>query len=756
MMGMVKISRGSGFRGALDYALGKGQLIGGNMSGINARELATEFKAVRELRPDIAKPVWHEALRLPIHEKLSISRWHSLADDFMRRLGFDDLHPRAYVLHDDAEGQHIHIVASRIALNKKIFLGQNENLKATTAMRELEREYGLTVYTPDPDKPRRKSMTRGEKGLAERTHQIPLKIRIQAIIDQAVVGRPPFSLFKSRLEKAGVTCLPSGKTGEPQGVSFALDGMAFKGSDLGKSYAWKGLTSRIEYDPDRDQRMLDELRQSRAEEQVIGEIKPGPSTNPPSKTKKRTLDLAFEESNGTWRWRRGGRVAFVDHGNRISVLSQNETAIKASLQLARQKWGHEVAVSGHEDYRRHAWLIGSLMGLNVKGYEPNLKDLTDYKRLQVQRKVEYDRKISADANGSRGRGKDSDHRGISQVGGTDGRRSESYSGTDTSSDGTSQGSESAVRQQFGQTGDLQTARADYSRSPHLANVSGVRPDRSDIRNVRVAAQSISDIAAAIIDQPTDGSERRNTANDHQEQLQPDHTAKINAWKRQSQALGAEKYRITLKPRAENAWNGRKLFDQNYGNPGAIRARVAAGVLEKFWTRDEITAEIAKLRAKSAQGYDIYITPMDDSKHFIVVDDMTPEKEKSLLNAGIKPAIIQKTSEGSKQAIIIIDRMPGKEEQKWANQLDMMLNKKFGDEKISGVIYPFRMAGSSHKNAEKENCLTIIEMAIHRKCELLSAFMNKIRNDHRYTKRDADQLIIEQPMKDMTDQERHRL
>jgi hypothetical protein len=47
------IVKGRGFRGALDYALGKdgAERIGGTMAGRTPRELAAEFRALRELRP---------------------------------------------------------------------------------------------------------------------------------------------------------------------------------------------------------------------------------------------------------------------------------------------------------------------------------------------------------------------------------------------------------------------------------------------------------------------------------------------------------------------------------------------------------------------------------------------------------------------------------------------------------------------------------------------------------------------------------
>ena len=102
------------------------------MIGSNAGELIAEFNATKALRPDVAKPVWHNSLRLPKNEALTDAQWSEIADDYMSRMGFSETHLRCYVLHDDAAGQHIHIIASRIDLsNRSLYLGKNENLIST-------------------------------------------------------------------------------------------------------------------------------------------------------------------------------------------------------------------------------------------------------------------------------------------------------------------------------------------------------------------------------------------------------------------------------------------------------------------------------------------------------------------------------------------------------------------------------------------------------------------------------------------------
>ncbi|WP_123101423.1 relaxase/mobilization nuclease domain-containing protein [Acidithiobacillus sulfuriphilus] len=162
MEGMQKIRRGTGFRGVLNYVFGRdadhkkfpGVLIGGNMSGTGPRALSREFGITRKLRPDIGKPVWHNSLRLPKGERITQEQWVAIADAYMEKMGFGTLHPRCYVLHDDFEGQHVHIVASRVALDGKVYLGKNENLASTRHIHSLEYEFGLTItkgpeYTPD-------------------------------------------------------------------------------------------------------------------------------------------------------------------------------------------------------------------------------------------------------------------------------------------------------------------------------------------------------------------------------------------------------------------------------------------------------------------------------------------------------------------------------------------------------------------------------------------------------------------------------
>ncbi|CDL62397.1 TPA: relaxase/mobilization nuclease domain-containing protein [Klebsiella pneumoniae] len=261
MKGMQKIKRGKQFTGVVLYSLKSGShhkitsyVIGGNMTGSTAAELISEFKSTQLLRPDVAKPVWHNSLRLPKGESLSTRQWAAFADDYMTRMGFTDTHLRCYILHDDADGQHIHIIASRINMvGGKLYLGKNENLVSTRIISELERIHGLTETTPaTSSRPQAKRKpSRNELMMAERTATPCPKSQLQALIDNALTRRPDLLTFVRLLGQEGVSCKPNiATTGKMNGFSFQYQGIAFKASQLGKKYGWSSLQALVDFTPE--------------------------------------------------------------------------------------------------------------------------------------------------------------------------------------------------------------------------------------------------------------------------------------------------------------------------------------------------------------------------------------------------------------------------------------------------------------------------------------------------------------------------
>lgn len=185
----------------------------------------------------------------------------------------------------------------------------------------------------------------------------------------------------------------------------------------------------------------------------------------------------------------------------------------------------------------------------------------------------------------------------------------------------------------------------------------------------------------------------------------DVAAKLDAWRRQQDALNAPAYRITMTDRVLTGG-----IDRTH-NIGKLRD----GSGEVVYTAEQVAQMIPKLRASNARGFDVYITPMDKAHHYIVIDDMTAQTLEQMKADGYAPCLVQQSSAGNLQAIVKVPRADRKDEQQIANKLVVDLNKRYGDPKFSGVIHPFRMAGFSNKKPGRNNAFTRVVAAARTIC-----------------------------------------
>ncbi|EAN6187820.1 relaxase/mobilization nuclease domain-containing protein [Salmonella enterica] len=300
MKGMQKIKRGKTFNGLISYLLKPAShhksdpyVVGGNVIESFAETLSAEFNATKLLRSDVSKPVWHNSLRLPAGESLPIQQWKLLADDYMKRMGFSETHLRAYVLHDDKDGQHLHIVASRInATSGKLYLGKNENLISTRIIQDLEKDYQLTrtkgtdALKPSTSPAKRKE-SRSEAMMEKRTGELCPKTIIQNALEVFLADKPSTTEFVHQLAAQNIRAIPNiASTGRMNGFSFEYNGIAFKASKLGKGYSWSALQSRIDYQQERDNAFLFKLKSSIRETSVSATHDTAITTDAPETTKE--------------------------------------------------------------------------------------------------------------------------------------------------------------------------------------------------------------------------------------------------------------------------------------------------------------------------------------------------------------------------------------------------------------------------------------------------------------------------------------
>lgn len=242
-----KIIRGKGFRGLMDYALGKdgAEVIGGTVAGTSPPEYAAEFGILRRLRPDVAKPVWHASLSLPPGERMEREDWNMLCHAFLIRMDFDPAGTQwVAVRHRDATHDHVHIIVNRIQSDGSLWYGQREVYHAIEATQEMEKTFHLT---------RTKGLERGEgpretwqeKRMEERTGEPSIKKRLAGeiadILRSGCVGK---RAFESACAERGIEVRANiAKTGKMSGYSFSYQGHAFPGSKIGAG--WKRLSGAI-------------------------------------------------------------------------------------------------------------------------------------------------------------------------------------------------------------------------------------------------------------------------------------------------------------------------------------------------------------------------------------------------------------------------------------------------------------------------------------------------------------------------------
>ena len=252
---IAKAVKGKGFRGALEYDLTKeqGRVIDKNMAGENPRELAAEFGEIRKLRPNLGKAVLHVSLSAAPGEKLTDEQWSEIGKRYMDGMG---LEKNQFVItrHTDTEHEHIHILANRIRFDGSVTSDSQDYKRQETIMRELERDYGLQRVAPSSEA-ERKAPTKGEIEGAIRTGQPSARQQLQQLADAAAKDCGSFTAYQERLEAAGVELVPVVQLegAKLSGLSYRLDGVTMKGSDLGKGYSAAGLAKRgVTYEQDRD------------------------------------------------------------------------------------------------------------------------------------------------------------------------------------------------------------------------------------------------------------------------------------------------------------------------------------------------------------------------------------------------------------------------------------------------------------------------------------------------------------------------
>jgi hypothetical protein len=150
---VAKIKSGKSLTGALNYnenkiRVGKAKLIATN--GYTKSDSALSFQDKLFRLTDLAERnmrtktnTVHLSLNFDVNEQIASEKLLAIADDYMKRIGFE-FQPYLVYEHFDAGHPHIHIVTTNIRSDgKRISLNNIGLLKSEPARKAIEVEYGL-------------------------------------------------------------------------------------------------------------------------------------------------------------------------------------------------------------------------------------------------------------------------------------------------------------------------------------------------------------------------------------------------------------------------------------------------------------------------------------------------------------------------------------------------------------------------------------------------------------------------------------
>lgn len=113
--------------------------------------------------------------------------------------------------------------------------------------------------------------------------------------------------------------------------------------------------------------------------------------------------------------------------------------------------------------------------------------------------------------------------------------------------------------------------------------------------------------------------------------------------------------------------------------------------ERFYTADEVLALVPKLNNENwRRDYNVFITPIDPDKHYVLIDDLTTLSLDRMKADGYVPNVVHQSSTKSVQAVFVVPKSDVQKDV--GNAFFREMNNTYGDMNIQGFVHPFRAVG----------------------------------------------------------------
>jgi hypothetical protein len=268
-----KITKGSEFAGLTQYILGKetAQLLCTNLAGSTPQEFWQQLETTKLLNADVLYPVCHASISFAIEDtaKLNNDILLTVADTARKGMNiYNSLYFAA--THSDRKHFHLHIAASRIDIEGNCVSDWRNFYHLEKTLRTLEEKLELkkvncsweverTAPSTGQERRKRREKEEWEKGLRQTPPEPSAVEKTQNAIARHIAPEKNLSQLFADLKNHNIfPRFALNSSGQILGISYLTDGVAVKGSKLGRNKGactLAGLTRRgiiIDLEPDRE------------------------------------------------------------------------------------------------------------------------------------------------------------------------------------------------------------------------------------------------------------------------------------------------------------------------------------------------------------------------------------------------------------------------------------------------------------------------------------------------------------------------
>ena len=275
---IAKQSIGKSFTEALNYNLNKmnlqdpkerAELLATNFTSMEMALIKKELAVMKALNPKLKRNTWHTSLNFAKGENISNDKMRSIAEEYMKRMGFDNnLH--IIFRHHDSNHPHCHILALRNRFDGTVVSDGQNYQRSEKVIRALENKYQL-IKVRSSTQSKNKAPNKDELEMIQRTGKVSNKLLLQEKVKDALNHSITMRQFINHLERNHVNVLfNQANTERVSGITFMIPGFKIRGQALGNQFKFGSITKEINYEQNRDGKTISQANSRTREKYNAG------------------------------------------------------------------------------------------------------------------------------------------------------------------------------------------------------------------------------------------------------------------------------------------------------------------------------------------------------------------------------------------------------------------------------------------------------------------------------------------------------